>query len=181
MEKLLAESLQEYRDINNLNETKSGKPIKVDQSKKDKYKESIAGLKKQLKDAQKKGASAHDKANVAKLKEKIAKFEDKLNEEVVYRMINEGLFGKKKSSGDDNKSKYVSFVFKKFPDVMQKNPKLKPFLEKQEETHLVDLIKQYKSVVNDQSSGKLPKFLVKNGKLLLGGVNSGKPDTGAMA
>lgn len=190
MKKILAESLTEYREINKLNEAKTLRATKVDQTKKDKYKESIKSLEKQLKDVKKPGSSvslAHKKAKIKDLEDKIAKFKEKLNEAIVYGYIdeldglNEGLFNKKEASSEEKKPKYVEFIYSKFGEALQKNPKLKPFLEKQEESYLVDVIKQYKSILGDQSSGMRPKFMVKGGKLLVGKVGTSKAQTGSNA
>ena len=72
MKKLVAESLELFE---------KEKAVVVQQSKKAKYKEAIAGLKKELKKVNKPGASKTTLEKNAKIKnimEKIAKYKEKL-------------------------------------------------------------------------------------------------------
>jgi hypothetical protein len=79
MEKIVAESLNEFKSVNE--ERKHGKPKKVDQTKNEKYKEAITGLKTELAKAKKPGSYRtliQKKAKIKEIEEKIAKYEVKL-------------------------------------------------------------------------------------------------------
>jgi len=89
MIKIVAESLYEFFDNDKLiNEAK--------ESKIDKYKQSIAALKVQLKDAKKpgkmSGSMAQKKVKIKELEDKISKFEEKLKSLNESEEVNEGIF-----------------------------------------------------------------------------------------
>lgn len=182
MAKLLAESLHEYRKINSgINEKQ--KVEKVAQTKIEKWKESISGLKKELAKAKKTGGGgvtlAAKKKTIADIEKKIAAFQKKIDS--MNEMLNEGFIENIKISlGGEPKDieglKY--FIFFASPKLADK-PNFIKAIESSSEEELKSVYQQYQQ---GKKSNKKPVFgVTKSGKLGVGGVNVGKSGTGTNA